>query len=136
VHIKNAPRAVRPVRLRRAVILPVACLAVGAAGIVAPAAALANPTACGGDVCFLQTSSHHAGFLAWADNYPFFGHFELQTPEHTVRNSTPNKQWSVGTQYTFGSLPQDSGKYCMVEWQLVGTNSYDEIGYACMTITA
>lgn len=140
MHIKNAARAVTaamPAGLRRAVILPGACLAFGAASLIAPAAASANslPTSCGGDACFSQAAYHQATFWAWAQSYAFYGHFELQTPEHTVKN-TSNEQWNVGAKRQFTGLPQDSGYYCITAWQLVGTNGYNKIGYACMTITA
>jgi hypothetical protein len=138
VQIKNAARAVRAVMaavLRRAVILPVACLALGAASLIAPTAAWALTTSCGGDACFSQASYHQATFWAWAQTYAFYGHFELQTPEHTVKN-TSNEQWNVGEKRQFLNLPQDSGYYCITAWQLVGTNGYNKIGYACMTITA
>ena len=138
VHIKNAAKAVTAVMragLRRAVILPVACLALGAASLIAPTAAWALPTSCGGDACFSQASINRATFWAWAQSLSFYGHFELQTPEHTVKN-TKNEQWNVGVQRQFLDLPQDSGKYCITAWQLVGTNGYNKIGYACMTITA
>lgn len=136
MHIKNAARAVRAVMaavLRRAVILPLACLALGAASFIAPTAASALPTACGGDVCF-ALNSIYGGFLAWAPNYGFFGHFELQTPQHTVANSTPNEQWNVGVRYLFRNQSH-SGYYCVTAWQLVGTNGYDKIGYTCMTVS-
>lgn len=141
MHIKNIARAVTavmPAGLRRAVILPVACLAFGAASFIAPVAASAAslPTACGGDVCFSQASLRQANFVAWAQSYAFFGHFELQTPQHTVYNSTPNKQWNVGVEHQFFPLPEVSGYYCITAWQLVGTNGYNRIGYTCMTITA
>jgi hypothetical protein len=123
--------------LRRAVILPVACLALGAASLIAPTAASAAnslPTSCGGDGCFSQAAIHQATFWVWAQSYAFYGHFEIQTPEHTVKN-TSNEQWNVGVkrQVTVSNV---SGYYCMTAWQLVGTNGYNKIGYACMTITA
>jgi hypothetical protein len=140
MHIKNAARlvaAAMPAGLRRAVILPVAGLALGAASLIAPATASAAslPTSCGGDVCFSQAAIHQATFFAWAQSYAFFGHFQLQTPEHTTINSTPNKQWDVGVKYQFLKLPDDSGYYCITAWQLVGTSGYNKIGYACLTIT-
>jgi hypothetical protein len=141
MHIKNAARVVMtamPAGLRRAVFLPVACLAIGAASLIAPAAASAAslPTSCGGDVCFSQAAIHKANFVAWAQSYSFFGHFQLQTPEHTTINSTPNNQWNVGVKHQFFPLPQVSGYYCITAWQLVGTSGYNKIGYACVTITA
>jgi hypothetical protein len=118
--------------LRRAVILPVACLALGAASLIAPTSAWALATACGGDVCF-SLNSIYGGFVAWAPNYAFYGHFELQTPQHTVAN-TSNKQWYVGVKTLFGNQSH-SGYYCITAWQLVGTNGYDKIGYTCMTVS-
>ena len=104
IHINNAARAVTAVMstgLRRAVILPVAAVALGAASLITPAVTSASlPAACGGDVCF-SLASIYGTFFAWAPNYAFFGHFELQTPEHTVLNSTHNKQWAAGQEYQF-----------------------------------
>jgi hypothetical protein len=138
VHIKNAARAVTAFMragLRRAVILLVACLALGAASVIAATAASASlPTSCGGDACFSQAAIHQATFWAWAQSLGFYGHFELQTPEHTVKN-TDNEQWNVGVKRQI-TVPDDSGYYCITAWQLVGTNGYNKIGYACMTITA
>jgi hypothetical protein len=140
VHIKNAARTVTaamPAGLRRAVILPVACLALCAASLIAPAAASASslPTACGGDVCF-SLASIYGTFVAWASNHGFFGHFELQTPEHTVINSTPNEQWNVGVKHQFlQSGQKTSGYYCITAWQLVGTSGYRKIGDTCMTVS-
>ena len=129
--------AVMRAGLRRAVILPVACLALGAASLIVPTAASASslPTSCGGDACFSQAAINQATFWAWAQSLSFYGHFELQTPEHTVKN-TADEQWTVGAKRQFTGLPQDSGYYCITAWQLVGTNGYNKIGYACMTITA
>ncbi len=137
MHIKNAARAVTAVMstgLRRAVILPVAAVALGAASLITPAVASASlPAACGGDVCF-SLASIYGTFFAWAPNYAFFGHFELQTPEHTVLNSTPNQQWAAGQEYQFHA-GDHNGYYCVTAWQLKGTNGYDKIGYTCMTVT-
>lgn len=140
MHIKNAARAVMRAGMRRAVILPVAGLALGAASLIAPTAASASilpnlTTSCGGDACFSQAAINRATFWVWAQSVSFYGHFELQTPEHTVKN-TDNEQWNVGVQRQFTGLPQDSGYYCATAWQLVGTNGYNKVGYACMTITA
>jgi hypothetical protein len=98
MHIKNAARTVTAIMragLRRAVVLPVACLASGAASLIAPTAAFANlPTACGGDACFSQAAIHRATFWVWAQSLSFYGHFELQTPEHpSLTPKTNNGTW-------------------------------------------
>lgn len=140
MHMMNAARmatAAMLVRLRRVVILSVTCISLCAASPIAPASAstYALPTSCGGDLCFAQNAIHSAGFVAWAQSVGFFGHFQLQTPEHTTINTTPNLQWNVGVQAKVFGAPNVSGYYCMTAWQLVGTNGYNKIGYACMTIT-
>jgi hypothetical protein len=137
MHIKNAARSAKvimPAGLRRAAILPVACLALSAASFIAPTAASAAtlPVACNGDGCF-SLASIYGTFNVWAQSVAFYGHFELQTPEHTTSN-TKNEQWAVGQtrQILEGEV---NGRYCMTAWQLQGSSSYREVASICMTIT-
>ena len=137
MHIKNTARAITaamPARVRRAVILPVAGVALGAASFIAPTAASAAslPVACNGDTCF-SLASINGTFDVWAQSLAFYGHFELQTPEHTTSNS-PNKQNDVGEKYQIQE-GKHNGKYCVTGWQLEGSSSYRKVGNVCMTIT-
>ena len=138
VHITYAARkiaAAMPAGLRRSAVLPAACLVLTATGLVAPAAAAVSPnlvhTACNGNVCFESTSN--GGFQAWAQSYPFYGHFQLQTPEHTSLNTT-DRQMAVNTRYQIHASVVN-GNYCITAWQLNGDNGYNKLGYTCMSVT-
>jgi hypothetical protein len=95
--------------------------------------ALATPNFCTGDLCMnvagqsLSTLYIHM----WAFNAKFYGHFQLQTPEHTSLNSTPNKWYYAGGSGPTFAVPIVYGWYCGTAWRYNGGGSYTKLGYGC-----
>jgi hypothetical protein len=69
-----------------------------------------------------------------ADEWQFFGHFELQTPNHKTLNSPKDSLHRTGTNnnYSFENVDGGSGQYCGTAWEYLGSpGSYSQIGYVC-----
>jgi hypothetical protein len=63
---------------------------------------------------------------------PFYGHMELQTPNHQDLNSTPDLHYAAGNFHTFYSVDGGTGTYCATEW--AWTNyKYVKDGYVCFS---
>jgi hypothetical protein len=89
---------------------------------------------CNRDLCAELLSSNSITFTI--EEYTtanFKGHFELQTPEHSVYNSTPDITYYAGSGHTF-SVPAVDGSYCANQWEYLGPNDYMNIGGICWTI--
>jgi hypothetical protein len=98
---------------------------------VAPASA--TPNFCAGDLCMnVAGQSINTLYIhMWANNAKFKGHFQLQTPEHTSLNSTPNIEYYAGGSGPTFAVPIVYGWYCGTAWRYNGGNSYTKIGYGC-----
>jgi hypothetical protein len=98
--------------------------------------ALATPNFCYGDVCANVAGETYSQLFihTWAFRTTFTGHFEVQTPEHTVRNSGDTKNVAGGYGPTF-ALPNnaqdDYGYYCITGWKKLGPGDYTDVGYFC-----
>ena len=103
-----------------------------------PAHAAIGTPHCGGDVCgFVEEIDVENGTMQIRtySTAEFVGHFELQTPEHTTFNSTPNKTWGVGEDYPF-DVPFAEGSYCVTAWKLLSApDNYEKNGYVCWDVT-
>jgi hypothetical protein len=104
--------------------------------------ATATPTVdtahCSGDVCGELTSSNSTTFdiRTWvpASGFSFFGHFELQTPEHTTFN-TGQATWNPGGGGHTFQVPNRNGQYCATAWERVSSTSWENIGEVCWNIS-
>lgn len=110
-------------------------------GITAgPAAASTDaPSGCTYDLCYtVPAQTYNTLYLyTYVNNQSVYGHFEVQTPEGTARNSPTDTYSPNGLRgYTF-SLPYgsnaDYGTYCITLWKQVGS-SYDAIARGCSVL--
>lgn len=116
-----------------------AAVAVAACALSAPLIATGAPADaatlhCNGDLCAELLSTTSTTFKI--DEYTtanFKGHFQLQTPEHSTYNSTPDILYYAGSGHTFTVSAVD-GSYCANQWEYLGTNDYRKIGGICWTI--
>lgn len=128
-------------KTRLAAFAAVAVCALGAPLLVgataADAAVPAVPAAtlhCNRDLCAELLSSNSTTFkIEEYTTANFKGHFELQTPEHSTYNSTPDITYYAGSGHTF-SVPAEDGSYCANQWEYLGPNDYMNIGGICWTI--
>jgi|GEM_PF-3649288 hypothetical protein len=130
-------------RRRLGVIAASIFISAGVLAGISAAPALAIPNHCGGsdpyspyygDVC-ANVAAIGGGKIyihVWAWNYPFTGHFELQTPNHKTYNSA-NKRYYAGGAGPTWPLPDIYGKYCATAWQELSGGGYGEFGYVCFT---
>jgi hypothetical protein len=95
-----------------------------------PASAVAG--GCGGDVCAEAThvSGNVVTIRAWARNSSFYGHFELQTPNHRTLNSIQSIWHAGGTGNYFNNINGGVGRYCVTAWEYF-SGQYGEMGYTC-----
>jgi hypothetical protein len=88
---------------------------------------------CEGNLCMgnINGNANNPDVAMHADEYQFYGHYELQTPDHRTFNSADHL-WGTGTgsNHAFGSDKGGNGKYCGTAWENNG-NGYDKIGYIC-----
>ena len=113
-----------------AVAAPVAAtLGGGAAGI------RRLPQGCGGDLCMqvVAESGNVATIKMWAYSYRFYGHFQLQMPNHRSTNG-PNNQWwyAGGAGYTFASWNGGVGQWCGTAYSYNKLFGYSRAGYLCL----
>ena len=105
----------------------------------AHAATIGTPH-CGGNVCaFVEDidQAHNVIKIIMYSTAEFYGHFELQTPEHTTVNSHPNQEWPVGEEKEF-EVVFAQGQYCTTGWKLLDPpdgNDYEKIGGTCWNIS-
>lgn len=107
--------------------------------VAAPAAALmiaAQPAfaaTCAGDFCaqFTYISGNEATVQIQTIN-GFVGHYELQTPNHGVHNTSGDVYWYPGETV---SLTEDGGvgNWCITEWIWDGGNAYTKGSYECLS---
>jgi hypothetical protein len=121
---------------RLAVITASTLLSAGALLGASAAPAMASPNLCYGDVC-ANVAAETASNLyihTWAFRTTFTGHFEVQTPEHTTRNSGDTRNVAGGHGPTF-DLPNnaqgDYGYYCVTGWKKLGPGDYTNVGSFC-----
>jgi hypothetical protein len=92
---------------------------------------------CGGDVCeqiySVNNSNGTYTIEVWAPTQTFYGHFELQTPEHKTYNSPDNTNHAGGLGHFF-VVPQQSGVFAATAWETSGNGGYNKIGYTTMTL--
>jgi hypothetical protein len=80
-----------------------------------------------------EGTSDKPDIAVYADEYTFYGHFELQTPDHKTYNSPEDTTHRTGTNnlFYFG-VKAGTGQYCATAWE--GSNGdYEKIGYVCET---
>lgn len=99
----------------------------------ATATSAASPKYCNHDACAQVVSNVHGklSIRVWAHNKLFFGHFELKTPAHTIRNAPPGHDmvWNAGGRgYTYKNVEYLAGKYHAIAWQSNGNGGYNNIG--------
>ena len=131
-------------------IITVATLGVVGVSALAPAVASATPLRassgatvtpdilsyyCEDNICIGNGNegvSDKVDVVAHADEYDFYGHYELQTPSHKTFN-TVDTTWRTGTNNNHYFGVQDvAGQYCGTAWE--GSNGdYTKIGYICET---
>jgi hypothetical protein len=103
---------------------------------VSAAPAMASPNICYGDVCANVAAETYSQLFihTWAFRTTFTGHFEVQTPENTVANSSDRSNVAGGAGPTF-ALPNnaqnDYGDYCITGWKKLGPGNYTVVGYFC-----
>jgi hypothetical protein len=114
-----------------AVTVPVSAAIVGTAQ---PAYA-AYPIHCYGAFLCMQVQNINgnvATIKMWPNSISFYGHFELQMPNHRVGNS-PQKEYYAGrTGYTFANWNGGTGKWCGTAWSYYGTG-YRKLNYGCVS---
>ena len=102
-------------------------------GMSAVPASAATPNFCNGNYLCANVAAQSLSTLyihMWSSKDSFTGHFELQTPEGTTLNSSPNqKYYGNGSGPTF-SVSIVYGKYCATAWGVQGTG-YNKLGYIC-----
>jgi hypothetical protein len=106
------------------------------------AAATARPAVrtiyyCEGNICMGTSDDdpENPDIAVHADEYEFYGHFELQTPKHKTFNSRTSL-WRTGPSngVYFGIEARDGkGKYCGTAWDGDEHVGYKKIGYICKT---
>lgn len=103
------------------------------AASAAPASA-ATPVFCNGHYLCVEEVGQSISTMyidMWASKYSFEGHFQLQTPEGTVRNSVNKRNYpGVGNAVTL-TVPVVYGTYCATAWKYNGGSSYTKLGYLC-----
>jgi hypothetical protein len=66
----------------------------------------------------------------YAKSWTFYGHFELQTPNHQTLNSA-DSTWHPGTTgHIFSNVNGGIGTYCVTAWELQDAG-WSNIGYVC-----
>jgi hypothetical protein len=113
-----------------------ALVSVGAVLVLGAAPAMASPNLCYGDVCANVAAETNTQLFihTWAYQTTFTGHFEVQTPEHTVANSGDTKNYANGSGPTFplpNNAQNDYGWYCITGWKKLGPGDYTKVGYFC-----
>jgi hypothetical protein len=107
-----------------------------AAGALAATPANAAPVfSCGGNDCsaWVSGSATTPTIRTYPPSFTFFGHFELQTPNHEVFNSITSTWHAGGTGNFFNNIPGGSGSYCITAWEQTGTTGFTKIGGECIS---
>lgn len=91
---------------------------------------------CEGNICARKSggTTDNPDIDVYADEYNFYGHYQLKTPNGKGINSGANKSWGTGTAniYTFSNTNGGSGCYTAIAWESVGDGDYDNIGQVCI----
>jgi hypothetical protein len=96
-----------------------------------------TPTFCTGNYLCVNEPGQSLSTLyfdVWAARDRFYGHFEIQTPEHTVVNS--HDIWNYPSGGVTFALPVVYGNYCFTAWQRLGPGRYNKLGYGCLVAGA
>jgi hypothetical protein len=121
---------------RLGVIAASTLISAGALLGVSAAPAMASPNICYGDVCANVAAETYSNLYihTWAFRTTFTGHFEVQTPENTVRNSGDTRNVAGGYGPTFdlpNNAQNDYGYYCITGWRKNSPGNYTDVGYFC-----
>jgi hypothetical protein len=119
------------VRMIAAAAMSVGALTAGA--LIATPANASTVFSCGGDVCagWVGGPPSTPTIRVYPDSYTFYGHFELQTPNHKVFNSITSTWHAGGTGNYFNKIPGGAGTYCITGWLQTGT-TFTNIGGGCI----
>jgi hypothetical protein len=88
---------------------------------------------CEANVCVAPTgSANNPNALFHADEYEFYGHYELKTPNGKSYNDADGYK-KVGTNNNVEISGHNSGpgEYCGIAWESTGDGGYESIGDAC-----
>lgn len=88
---------------------------------------------CEGNVCAGWTgSASNPDVYFHADEYNFYGHYELQTPNHKSYNTVDSSN-GVGPDNNkmISGHSAGKGEYCGIAWELNGDGGFDQIGDVC-----
>lgn len=92
---------------------------------------------CSGDLCAqiysISPNGSDIQIEAWAELQTFYGHFELQTPNHKTYNSKNNTNKAGGIGHIF-TVPYGGGLYAITAWATSGSGGYNKIGYVTINI--
>src|SRR5438477_3934901 len=128
--IMNSYRKIR----RSSLAVAVVAAGVMAGSMLTAGVARADTYYCNGDLCadpYFLPASNVVDIEAWAWRSTFYGHFELQTPNHKVLNSD-NETWIGGgaNGWSFSNVVGGYGYYCVTAWKY-SNRAYSKIGYTC-----
>jgi hypothetical protein len=103
------------------------------AASAAPAKA-ATPVFCNGNYLCVEEVGQSISTMyidMWASADSFEGHFELQLPSGSPRNTGNTRNYpGSGNAVTF-AVPVVYGDYCATAWKWNGGSSYTKLGYLC-----
>ncbi len=122
---------------RLSVIAAATLISAGALLGISATSASATPDFCNGNYLCVNVAAQTYTTLyihMWSARYTFRGHFELQTPEGTVSNSSNTSNGPNGGP-TFPE-PIVYGYYCATAWKENSTTSYTKLGYVCFVAGA
>lgn len=101
------------------------------AASAAPARA-ATPVFCNGSYLCVEEVGQSIDTMyidMWPHTYSFVGHFELQSPAGSPRNSGDMRNYP-SSPVAF-AVPIVYGKYCATAWKYNGGGHYTKLGYLC-----
>jgi hypothetical protein len=118
--------------IKRAV-FAVVSLAVVSVGMVATggsASATSYPTYCNGSLCATVVAiSGNEATIRETTSVDFYGHFDLQTPNHQLLHSGKDIAYNPGQFHTFYSVNGGVGTWCATQYGWNG--QYYKMGYVC-----
>lgn len=92
---------------------------------------------CEGNLCMgWKGSAPNPDIAFHADEYSFYGHYELVTPEGKVHNSSERFNGTgPGSDVYVPSDNGGSGEYCGTAWEANGEGGWTNIGHVCVDIS-
>ena len=129
------------IKIRNLATAAISLLAVSAAVIAVPSSASASGlgTYCAtlpepANLCaeIISISTNVVTIRAYPPNYTFYGHFELQTPNHRTLNSITSTWNKGGVGNYFNNINGGIGTYCVHDWTYIG-GGWETLGGICFT---